>query len=53
MKLIACLALALTLATGAHPSEHGMIGNAWFNRVEGRLGYNIEDPDHPMLPVPG
>lgn len=42
-----------TLATGAHPSEHGMIGNAWFNRLEGRLGYNIEDPDHPMLPMPG
>ncbi|NOE19117.1 alkaline phosphatase family protein [Ruegeria atlantica] len=42
-----------TLATGAHPSEHGMIGNAWFNRAEERLGYNIEDPDYPMLPVPG
>ena len=22
-----------TLATGAHPSEHGMIGNAWFDRA--------------------
>ncbi len=42
-----------TLATGAHPSEHGMIGNAWFDRASGRLGYNIEDPDHPILPVPG
>jgi hypothetical protein len=42
-----------TLATGAHPSEHGMIGNAWFNRVEKRLGYNIEDSDYPMLAVPG
>ncbi|MEM6577599.1 MAG: alkaline phosphatase family protein [Pseudomonadota bacterium] len=42
-----------TLATGAHPSEHGMIGNAWFNRTEGRLGYNIEDPDYPMLALPG
>ncbi|CUH42625.1 alkaline phosphatase family protein [Ruegeria atlantica] len=42
-----------TLATGADPSEHGMIGNAWFNRAEERLGYNIEDPDYPMLPVPG
>jgi len=42
-----------TLATGAYPSEHGMIGNAWFNRGEDRLGYNIEDPDYPMLPIPG
>ena len=42
-----------TLATGAYPSEHGMIGNAWFNRAEDRLGYNIEDPDYPLLPIPG
>ncbi|PRY20085.1 type I phosphodiesterase/nucleotide pyrophosphatase [Aliiruegeria haliotis] len=42
-----------TLATGAHPSEHGMIGNAWYNRSDGRLGYNIEDPEHVTLPVPG
>ncbi|WP_425046013.1 alkaline phosphatase family protein [Primorskyibacter sp. S87] len=42
-----------TLATGAHPSEHGMIGNAWFDRATGRLGYNIEDPDYFLLPVPG
>lgn len=41
------------LATGAHPSEHGMIGNTWFNRADGRLGYNIEDPDYVLLPVPG
>ena len=42
-----------TLATGAYPSEHGMIGNAWFNRAEDRLGYNIEDPGYPLLPIPG
>ncbi len=42
-----------TLATGAHPSEHGMIGNAWFDRADGRLGYNIEDPDYALLPVSG
>jgi hypothetical protein len=38
-----------TLATGASPSEHGMIGNAWFDREAGALGYNIEDPDYPLL----
>lgn len=42
-----------TLATGAHPAEHGMIGNAWFDRSTGRLGYNIEDSDYRILPVPG
>lgn len=38
-----------TLATGAHPSAHGMIGNIWFDRKLGRLVYNIEDPDYPIL----
>lgn len=42
-----------TLATGAHPSEHGMIGNAWFDRSDGRLGYNIEDENFPLLPLSG
>lgn len=42
-----------TLATGAHPSEHGMIGNSWFDRADGRQGYAVEDPNYEMLPVPG
>ena len=40
-----------TLATGAFPSEHGMIGNVWFDREAGELAYNIEDPQHPLLPT--
>jgi predicted AlkP superfamily pyrophosphatase or phosphodiesterase len=39
-----------TLATGATPSQHGMIGNVWFDREAGELAYNIEDPDAPLLP---
>lgn len=39
-----------TLATGAYPSKHGMVGNVWFDRETGELSYNIEDPDHPLLP---
>jgi predicted AlkP superfamily pyrophosphatase or phosphodiesterase len=39
-----------TLATGAYPSSHGMVGNVWFDRETGELSYNIEDPDHPLLP---
>jgi predicted AlkP superfamily pyrophosphatase or phosphodiesterase len=38
-----------TLATGAHPSEHGMIGNIWFDRSTGVTTYNIEDPNHKLL----
>ena len=33
-----------TLATGAQPADHGMIGNLWFDRASGELAYNIEDP---------
>lgn len=40
-----------TLATGAFPSVHGMIGNVWFDREAGELSYNIEDPKHPLIPT--
>jgi predicted AlkP superfamily pyrophosphatase or phosphodiesterase len=40
-----------TLATGASPSLHGMVGNAWYDRDSGELAYNIEDADYPMLPT--
>ena len=33
-----------TLATGADPSVHGMVGNAWLERSTGDLRYNVEDP---------
>jgi len=36
----------VTLATGAFPADHGMIGNVWYDRESGELGYNIEDPEH-------
>ena len=38
-----------TLATGAYPSEHGMIGNIWFDRSTGVTTYNIEDPNYKLL----
>lgn len=40
-----------TLATGAHPSQHGMTGNVWFDAATGELAYNIEDPKAPLLPT--
>jgi hypothetical protein len=41
-----------TLATGADPSVHGMIGNVWLDRTSGTLIYNIEDPKFRTL-TPG
>lgn len=38
-----------TLATGAHPATHGMIGNLWFDRETGLTTYNVEDPDYRLL----
>ncbi len=40
-----------TLATGTFPSQHGMIGNVWFDREAGELAYNIEDPNSPIIPT--
>ena len=38
-----------TLATGAHPSAHGLVGNVWLDRASGQLTYNIEDARYPLL----
>lgn len=38
-----------TLATGTIPAVHGMVGNVWYDRESGELGYNIEDPEAPIL----
>ncbi|MEO1981938.1 MAG: alkaline phosphatase family protein, partial [Fuerstiella sp.] len=39
----------VTLATGAHPAAHGMVGNVWFDEALGRLVYNVEDPRYPLI----
>jgi len=39
----------VSLATGSIPAAHGMVGNVWFDRENGRLVYNIEDPNHHLL----
>ncbi len=38
-----------TLATGAHPSGHGMVGNLWFDRETGYITYNVEDARYRLL----
>jgi predicted AlkP superfamily pyrophosphatase or phosphodiesterase len=38
-----------TLATGAHPAAHGMVGNLWFDRETGFTTYNVEDPNYRLL----
>ncbi|KGJ97933.1 alkaline phosphatase family protein [Colwellia psychrerythraea] len=40
-----------TLATGALPAVHGMIGNVWFDDKLQRLVYNVEDSRYPLLSV--
>ena len=39
----------VSLATGTVPAAHGMVGNVWFDREQGRLVYNIEDPEYRLL----
>ena len=39
----------VSLATGTVPAAHGMVGNVWFDREQGRLVYNIEDADFRLL----
>jgi predicted AlkP superfamily pyrophosphatase or phosphodiesterase len=38
-----------TLATGAYPSRHGLIGNVWYDRTTGQMTYNIEDGRYHLL----
>ncbi|WP_428466850.1 alkaline phosphatase family protein [Photobacterium minamisatsumaniensis] len=39
----------VSLATGAPPSVHGMVGNVWYDRQLDRLVYNVEDGNYSML----
>ena len=38
-----------TLATGAQPATHGLVGNVWYDNKTGELAYNIEDAKYPLL----
>ena len=37
-----------TLATGADPAAHGMVGNVWLDRATDELRYNVEDGNYPL-----
>ena len=39
----------VTLATGAYPADHGLVGNIWLDREDGELVYNVEDARYPLL----
>ena len=39
-----------TLATGAFPKRHGVVGNSWFDRERGDDVYCCGDPDHGVSP---
>jgi len=38
-----------TLVTGADPSRHGLIGNAWIDPLTGESVYNTEDARHHLI----
>ena len=38
-----------SLATGALPATHGMIGNVWLDQDTDQLVYNVEDPRYSLL----
>ncbi|MGB0937098.1 MAG: alkaline phosphatase family protein [Colwellia sp.] len=39
----------VSLATGTHPSSHGLVGNVWFDRQANTTVYNIEDAKYKLL----
>mgnify|MGYP003386822085 FL=1 len=39
----------VSLATGTHPSNHGLVGNIWFDRKANKTVYNIEDGRYKLL----
>lgn len=41
-----------TLATGANPARHGIVGNRVLNRATGKLEAVFADPGHPALEAP-
>jgi len=41
-----------TIATGVSPARHGIVGNDFFDRGEGKRVYAASDPDAPILGVP-
>ena len=42
-----------TLATGAYPQRHGIVGNEWLDRASGASVYNTEDRAHRYLDAAG
>ena len=40
-----------SLVTGCHPRRHGIIANYWFDPVQERRVYSVDDPEHGVSPV--
>ena len=40
------------LMTGAYPHRNGILGNDWFNRQTGKMGYCVEDIGFPIVGTP-
>ena len=40
-----------SLVTGAYPRRSGIVNNNWFDRVQVRTAYSVEDPEFSLLPL--
>jgi hypothetical protein len=40
------------LMTGAYPNRNGILGNDWYNRQTGKMGYCVEDTGYPIVGTP-
>jgi predicted AlkP superfamily pyrophosphatase or phosphodiesterase len=41
-----------TLVTGAHPAQHGMVSNLWYDRAQERMVYAVEDARYQLVGAP-
>lgn len=39
-----------TVATGATPAGHGIVGNLWYDRATAKVVTSVEDPNAPLVP---
>ncbi len=38
-----------SIATGANPSEHGIVSDYWYNRLSNEIAYSLDDPEQTTI----
>lgn len=41
-----------SISTGCYPAHHGIVGNRWYDRIEKRFVYCVEDSTYPLVGYP-